>query len=190
MAIGAVLSQLRNRQERPVAYCSRQLNSAERNYNCTERELLAVIFATKQFRSYLYGHRFTLYTNHSALRWLLNLKDPSSRLTRWSLRLAEFDYEVIHKPGKKLPHADALSRNVTAIYYEENISVTKMKEAQKSDQFCRTVARSAEFLENDQETQFLSRLMQETRKLLKSRNWRPLHFILKVMEFVKDFTKP
>ena len=49
-AVGAILSQERDGDEQPVAYCSRQLNSAERNYNCTERELLAVIYATKQFR--------------------------------------------------------------------------------------------------------------------------------------------
>jgi hypothetical protein len=59
-AIGAVLSQLRNGEETPIAYCSRQLNSAESKYSVTELELLAFIFATKQFRCYLYGRRFTV----------------------------------------------------------------------------------------------------------------------------------
>ena len=126
-AIGAVLSQLRDDEEKPIAYCSRQLNNAKRNYSCRERELLAVIFATKQFRCYLYGYKFTLQTDHSALRWLLNLKDPSSRLTRWSLRLAEFDYETIHRPGTKMLHADALSRNVGTIFYAENITEDKLR---------------------------------------------------------------
>ena len=100
-AIGAVLSHLRDGEEKPIAYCSRQLKNAENNCSCNERVLLAVIFATKNFRCYIYGYRFTLQSDHSALRWLFNLKDPSSRLTRWSLRLAEFDYEIIHRPGKK-----------------------------------------------------------------------------------------
>jgi hypothetical protein len=64
-AVGAVLSQLRNGEERPIAYCSRQLNLAESKYSVTELELLAFIFATKQFRCYLYGRRFTVYTDHS-----------------------------------------------------------------------------------------------------------------------------
>jgi hypothetical protein len=82
-AVGAVLSQMRNGEDRPIAYCSRQLNSAESKYSITELELLALIFATKQFRCYLYGRKFTVYTDHRALKWLLNLQDPSSRLTRW-----------------------------------------------------------------------------------------------------------
>jgi hypothetical protein len=87
-AIGAVLSQLRNGEERLIAYCSRQSNSAESKYSVTELELLAFIFATKQFRCYLYGRRFTVYTDHSALKWLLNLQDPSSRLIRWAIKLS------------------------------------------------------------------------------------------------------
>ena len=114
-----------------------------------DRELLAVIFATKQFRSYLYGHRFVLYTDHSALRWLLNLKDPSSRLTRWSLRLAEFDYEIIHKPGKKMPHADALSRNVGLTFCEDNITEEKLREAQLSDAFCQSASSKSNFQINN-----------------------------------------
>jgi hypothetical protein len=61
-AIGAVLSQLKNGEERPIAYCSRQLNPAESKYSVTELELLAFIFATKQFRCYLYGRKFEMVT--------------------------------------------------------------------------------------------------------------------------------
>jgi hypothetical protein len=93
-AVGAVLSQIRG-EERPIAYCSRQLNSAESKYSTTELELLAFLFATKQFR-YLYGRRFRVYTDHRALKWLLNLQDPSSRLTRWAVKLSEYDYKVEH----------------------------------------------------------------------------------------------
>jgi hypothetical protein len=57
-AVGAVLSQMRNGEEKPIAYCSRQLNSAESTYSTTELELLAFLFATKQFRCYFYGRRF------------------------------------------------------------------------------------------------------------------------------------
>ena len=60
-ALGAILSQVRDGEEKPVTYCSRQLNSAEAKYSVTELELLAFLFATKQFRCYLYGRRFTVY---------------------------------------------------------------------------------------------------------------------------------
>ena len=87
-ALGAILSKMYNGEERPIAYCSRQLNSAETKYSVTELELLAFLFATKQFRCYLYGRKFTVYTDHRALKWLLNLQDPSSRMTRWAVKLS------------------------------------------------------------------------------------------------------
>lgn len=112
VAIGAVLGQVINGVEHPIAYASRQLNSAERNYTVTERELLAVVWSVKYFRCYLYGRSFALYTDHSAIRWLLSISDPSSGLTRWALKLAEYDYQVYHKPGVKNTNADCLSRIV------------------------------------------------------------------------------
>jgi hypothetical protein len=67
-AVGTVLSQLRDGEERPIAYCSRQLSPPETRYSVTELELLAFIFATKQFQCYLYGRKFTVYTDHRALK--------------------------------------------------------------------------------------------------------------------------
>lgn len=64
-AIGAVLSQIVNGQEHPIAYWSRQLQKAERNYSTLEREALAVVSAVKHFYPYLYGHTFTLLTDHN-----------------------------------------------------------------------------------------------------------------------------
>jgi len=101
-AIGAVLSQLRDGQEQPVAYCSRQLNLAETKCSVTELEVLAILFATKQFRSYSYGRNFTVHTDQRALKWLLNLQDPSSRLKRWAIKLSEYDYTVEHRPGTRI----------------------------------------------------------------------------------------
>lgn len=94
-AIGAILSQGKIGSDLPIAYASRTLNKAETNYNTTEKKLLAIVWATKQFRPYLYGRRFTIVTDHRPLTWLFGIKDPGSRLVRWRLQLEEFDYEVV-----------------------------------------------------------------------------------------------
>lgn len=123
--VGAVLSQVRNGKERPIAYASRKLNKAEVKYSVTEAELLGVVFGVRTFKCYLYGRKFTIITDHRPLKWLLTMKDPSSRLTRWALSLAEYDFEVIHRPGKRHGNADALSRmynaedNYIELSYEE-----------------------------------------------------------------------
>ena len=84
-AVGAVLSQIgADNLEHPVSFCSRTLNNHERNYSVTERECLAVIYACKQFRSYIHGTHFTVVTDHASLRWLQLLREPEGRLARWS----------------------------------------------------------------------------------------------------------
>jgi len=111
-AIGAVLSQGKVGNDRPIAYASRVLSRAEQNYNTTEKELLAIVWAVKHFRPYVYGTKFKIVTDHKPLIWLFNVNDPGSRLIRWRLKLEEYDYEIIHKTGRANANADALSRNV------------------------------------------------------------------------------
>jgi len=144
-AIGAVLSQVRHGEERPVAYCSRQLNPAESRYSVTEPELLALSFATKQFRCYLYGRKFTVYTDHRALKWLLNLQDPSSRLTRWAMKLAEYDFTVEHCPNTQMRHAGALSCCVNAIEETVELSQEVVYEKQQSDELCKQYRHCKDF---------------------------------------------
>ncbi|CAK1593440.1 unnamed protein product [Parnassius mnemosyne] len=110
IALGAVLSQGPIGSDRPVAYASRTLSDTESRYSTIERELLAVIWAVKHFRPYLYGRKFVIYTDHRPLVWLYSLKEPNSKLTRWRLRLQEYDFEIIYKNGKQNTNADALSR--------------------------------------------------------------------------------
>lgn len=110
VALGAVLSQGPVGSDKPVAYASRTLSDTESRYSTIERELLAIIWAVKHFRPYLYGHKFYIYTDHRPLAWLHSLKEPNSKLTRWRLRLQEYQFEVIYKNGKQNANADALSR--------------------------------------------------------------------------------
>ncbi|CAK9834497.1 Retrovirus-related Pol polyprotein from transposon 412 [Anthophora retusa] len=117
-AVGAILSQGEIGKDSPIAYASRLLHGAELNYATIEKECLAIIYAVQHFRSYIYGKQFNLITDHQPLVWMNSVKDPSSRLLRWRLKLAEYEYKILYKAGKTNTNADALSRNPiqTAIY--------------------------------------------------------------------------
>ncbi|XP_026574068.1 uncharacterized protein K02A2.6-like, partial [Pseudonaja textilis] len=114
--VGAVLSHtLADRKEAPIAFFSRTLSKPERNYSQLDKEALAIVAAVKKFHEYLYGRTFTIITDHKPLLGILagDRATPiilSPRMTRWSEFLAAYNYRLIHRPGKTIPHADALSR--------------------------------------------------------------------------------
>jgi hypothetical protein len=108
--IGAVLSQEQGGQEKVIAFASRTLSRSEKNYCVTRRELLAVVYFVKYFRPYLYGSCFTIRTDHGSLRWLINFRNPEGQVARWIQVLGEYDYQIIHRPGKSHQNADSLSR--------------------------------------------------------------------------------
>lgn len=109
--LGAVLSQATDDgSEQVVAYASKTLSRAERNYCVTRKELLAIVHAVRHFRPYLLGRHFTLRTDHGSLTWLMNFREPGGQLARWLEQLQEFDFEMCHRPGRKHQNADALSQ--------------------------------------------------------------------------------
>jgi hypothetical protein len=148
-AVGAILSQIKDGEDRPVAYCSRQLNSAETKYSITELELLALIFAVKQFRCYLYGRQFKVYTDHRALKWLLNLQYPSSRLTRWAVKLAEYNFVVEHCSNSRMRHADALSQCIQLVTEDCSLTRDIIREGQGVDPLCETYKMCEKFWLDD-----------------------------------------
>lgn len=98
--LGAVLMQETDGVLRPVAYASKTTSEAEARYPITELECFAVVWAVKLFRPYLYGCRFAVVTDHSAPMWLMTAKQLAGRLHRWAITLQEYNFTIIHTPGK------------------------------------------------------------------------------------------
>jgi len=92
VAVAAILSQVQDGFERPIAYASRQMNTAEQRCAASEAEMLALVWATNHLRCYLYGNKFLVRIDHSALTYLQNYADQNSRLLRWSIKLPELDF--------------------------------------------------------------------------------------------------
>lgn len=125
-------------QLRVIGYHSHTFTSAEKNYSITDEEALAIIKAIEYFRSYLEGHKFTVRTDHFALKYLLRLKDPKGRLARWQSFLMGYDLEIDHRPGRLLTDADAISRlcpdrKGEVLIIEKNLPFTVTTEHEKRD---------------------------------------------------------
>lgn len=112
--LGAVLSQDQGQGDQPVAFASKVNSPTVAKYSISELECLAVVWAVKQFRPHIYGRKFTIVTDHVALRWLMTAKEPAGRLHRWALTLQEYDFEIQYRPGRENHVADALSRGPAA----------------------------------------------------------------------------
>ena len=109
--IGAVLSQSdSNGNEHIIAYANRLLTKPERNYCVASKELLAVITFLNHFQHYLIGRPFIIRTDHGVLTWLQNFKSPEGQLARWLEKLQEYQFIIVHRPGRKHNNTDALSR--------------------------------------------------------------------------------
>lgn len=110
VGLGGILQQVQGGRERVIAYASRALNKAERNYCITEKELLAVRYFVEYFRQYLLGRRFLVRSDHQALVWLFKLKEPRGKIARWIEIMSQYDFSIEYRAGKKQGHCDALSR--------------------------------------------------------------------------------
>ncbi|RVX00475.1 Retrovirus-related Pol polyprotein from transposon 17.6 [Vitis vinifera] len=111
LATGAVLGQRKDGKPYVIYYASKTLNEAQRNYTTTEKELLTVVFALDKFRAYLVGSFIVVFTDHSALKYLLTKQDAKARLI---ILLQEFNLQIRDKKGIENVVADHLSRLVIA----------------------------------------------------------------------------
>ncbi|CAF4077516.1 unnamed protein product [Adineta steineri] len=119
--LGAVLTQEYADKKYVIAYASRTLSAIERKYGATEREALAIVWATKHFRVYIEGSTVLIRSDCKALEWLRNAKDITGRLARWAMKLSAYQIENIqYRPGKQNANADSLSRNPVSDSVDQN----------------------------------------------------------------------
>ena len=119
--------------ERPIAFFSRVMNAAQRNYCPTRRELLAVIASLQHFRHYLVGATVILRTDHYSLKWLRTFKRPEGILARWIETLAEFDYTVEHRLGRLHSNTDGLSWPFCKQCYDRPTHIPWVDEMERAD---------------------------------------------------------
>ena len=113
--LGAVLSHQLEGGEYPIAFASRSLASAEKNYSQIDKEALAIVFGVKHFHQYLFGRPFMIKSDHKPLQYLLGEKKgipsmASARVQRWALTLSAYNYKVQYVPGREHANADVFSR--------------------------------------------------------------------------------
>ena len=113
--LGAVLTQISGGEEKIIAFASRTLSDAEKNYYVIEKEMLAFFWATKRLRSFLWGMNYTLRTDHKPLVNILTTKGSASdrtshRINRWSSRMLGYNFNVEYLQGINNVVADCLSR--------------------------------------------------------------------------------
>ncbi|GJQ75186.1 hypothetical protein Trydic_g9788 [Trypoxylus dichotomus] len=123
-AIGAVLNQCDIGKDLPIAYAIRTLNKAEVNYNTTERELLAIVWAVSNLRPYVYGRHFKIATDHRPLTWLFNVKDPGTTPNRADT----FTYIQ--------PHHEYVAIAQNRMTYVLLIKVDKCKDIRNNEKIC------------------------------------------------------
>lgn len=129
--LGAVLSQMENKNDRPVAYASRAMSEVEKRKlknSAFHMELLAISWGVKKFRHYLYGRHFTIFTDHQPLVHFKNMANDNSAIMKLKLELEEYDFDIKYKPGKINANADALSRCFLVVSTDDDEKQNLMKE--------------------------------------------------------------
>lgn len=122
-ALGAVLSQIQEGVEKPIAFGSRTLTDTESRYATNEKEALAIKWAVTKYKPYLFGGKFTLITDHKPLTFI-KTSEKNSKILRWRLELENYDYDVKYKEGKTNVVADALSRRPVETNNNEISAIT------------------------------------------------------------------
>lgn len=173
---GAVLLQRdpEDNQMHPTYFMSKKTSSTEEKYHSYYLEILAIAEAVKKFRVYLLGIHFKIVTDCAALTMTLQKKDLPPRVARWALLLEEYDYEIEHRPGLRMKHADALSRNPICLLLTETSA--RIKRAQDQDAQISIIKR---ILEREPHEDYVL----ENGILIKNKDGRKLIVVPKKMQY-------
>ena len=129
-AIGGVLSQEQNGKWKPIAFLSRTMQAAERNYKIYDKELLAIVEALTKWRQYLLdaAKPFEVWMDHENLKYFWEPYKLNGRQTQWYLKLQDYDFTLKHIPGKTNTKADILSQKDQVDTREDNKDVQLLKD--------------------------------------------------------------
>jgi len=110
--VGACLYQIKNEQQRPIAYWSKKLSKLKKRYEVHNKELLVIVKALQDWRSYLADTEkfIQIYTNHKNLRNFATTKQLNQQQICWAKQLANYEFQIHYKKGNENSEADALSR--------------------------------------------------------------------------------
>ena len=139
VGLGSIISQIgSDGTEHPIAYASRVLAPSEKKLSVMEREWLAVVWAiTEQFHCYLYCSKFVVQTDNRPLSWMRTLTRPAPRIARWILKLQEYDFVIVHRPGSSNLNAGTLSRlPLNAVLVQSDGSKVELLNRQMVDPEC------------------------------------------------------
>lgn len=162
-AVGAALMQDHGAGEQPIAYYSHKMNPAECKYPVYEQELLAVKHALLEWRHYLLGNHFVIYTDHQSLTWLKSQPNLSTRQARWLDLFTEYDYTIEYIKGQTNSVADALSRRIDlkslSIASVTDDVLSRVRMAYANDPFAQSIingtAKSLTAYTHDADTQLI-----------------------------------
>lgn len=174
IGLGACLEQPHNNNTlHPVGYASRKLLKNEETYSSTTLELLGLVFGITYFREYLWGRNFIVFCDNISLQYYKNLKIPSARIARLTLKLLDFNFDILYKKGKENKIADALSRNpINNINMNENvdeipINFNNIEEQQSNDEFCTNIIKA---LKNKDDNNIPAHIIRKSRQFLINNN--------------------
>lgn len=138
VGLGASLRQLDpSGNEHVIAFASRALTKPERNLSTIERECLALVWATAKWRHYLLGKCFQIECDHKPLLWLDSMKDTNTKLSRWIVKLTEYNFTLKHVKGEENVVADALSRlpiPVQTLSIDKELTTSELATLQAQDE--------------------------------------------------------
>ncbi|GFW71921.1 retrovirus-related Pol polyprotein from transposon 17.6 [Trichonephila clavipes] len=127
-----LLQEADDRRLHLVYYMSKKTNIAEEKYSSYELEVLAIVAALKKLRVYLLEQKVKIVTDCSAFQKTMGKKDLVTRIARWAMLLEEFDCEIIHRPGQRMKHVDALIRYPVMVM--SDTLTLRLKNAQSEDE--------------------------------------------------------